>query len=503
MTDAPIPEAVDPVGPGRPLVRIEGVCKSFGSLLANDDVTIDIPAGKVLALVGENGAGKTTAMNVLAGVYLPDRGRIFTAGQALRLGSPKASVAAGIGMVHQQFKLVETLTGFENVSLALHRGRLLQPKVPDQDIRSLMDELGFDLDLSAQVWQMTLAQRQQLEILRTLAIGARVLILDEPTSVLSPLETESLFSIVGKIAASGRAAVLISHKLLEVLDVADELVVMRDGRVVHTVAARHVNVAQLARMIVGETSVRHTTRPPGPAGDHVLRVDDLEVENDLGLLAVRGVSLHVRAGELVAIVGVTGNGQIELMDAIGGLRRPRRGLVRAPRERAGRGFAYIPAQHLGEGLAPGLSVADNAILGHHRRPPFGWWLRGREMRRRAADVIDRFHVVTHPRAPVRQLSGGNLQRIVLGRELHGSPSLIVASYPTRGLDVASAAEIRNALVARAAAGAAVLVSTEEIDESLEIANRVLVMHRGEIVAERDPERLDFDELGRLMMTGRT
>ncbi len=251
MTDAPIPEAVDPVGPGRPLVRLEGVCKSFGSLLANDDVTIDIPAGKVLALVGENGAGKTTAMNVLAGVYLPDRGRIFTAGQALRLGSPKASVAAGIGMVHQQFKLVETLTGFENVSLALHRGRVLQPKLPDQDIRSLMDELGFDLDLSVQVWQMTLAQRQQLEILRTLAIGARVLILDEPTSVLSPLETESLFSIVGKIAASGRSAVLISHKLLEVLDVADELVVMRDGRVVHTVAARHMAVAQLARMNVG------------------------------------------------------------------------------------------------------------------------------------------------------------------------------------------------------------------------------------------------------------
>ncbi len=484
-----------------PLVRLEGVTKRFGPLLANDDVSFDIPAGLVVGLLGENGAGKTTAMNVLAGLYLPERGRVLIEGEPLPLGSPRASVAAGIGMVHQQFRLVETLTGFENISLGLHRGRLLQPTGTDDRIRALMAEVGFEIDLAARVWQMTLAERQQLELLRTLAVGARVLILDEPTSVLSPLETGRLFGIIRRIAASGRPVVLISHKLLEVLEVADRLVVMRAGRVVHQGPAGGVDPAWLARLIVGEREIRHGARPPGPFGDVVLRVQDLAVDNDLDLAAVRSASVTVRAGELVAIVGVTGNGQTELMDAIGGLRRYTRGHIHAPGHPGGRSFAYIPAQHLGVALAPDLPLADNAILGHQRRPPFGWWLRRHLLRERAREVAARFGVMADPAAPVRRLSGGNLQRVVLGRELHGDPALIVASYPTRGLDVAAAAQIRDALVARARAGAAVLISSEELDESLEIANRILVMHRGRIVAERDPTRLDVAELGRLVTTG--
>jgi ABC-type uncharacterized transport system ATPase subunit len=490
-----------PAAPGPPLVRIEGVTKRFGPLLANDNVTFDIPAGKVLGLLGENGAGKTTAMNVLAGLYLPDRGRILADGAPLRPGSPKAAVDARIGMVHQQFKLVETLTAFENLSLALDRGRFLQPTAPGDDLRTLMREVGFELDLTARVWQMPLAARQQLEVLRTLAVGARVLIMDEPTSVLSPLETAKLMAIVRRIAASGRAVVLISHKLLEVLEVADDLVVMRAGRVMHSGATGRIDLSELARLIVGEREVRHGSRPPGPFGAPVLRVEHLEVANDLDLPAVRDVSFEVRAGELVAIVGVTGNGQTELMDAIGGLRHHRRGRIGAPPQSGGRGFAYIPAQHLGVGLAPGLSIEDNAILGHHRRPPFGRWLQRQHTRRRALDVVGRFQVTAELGIPVRRLSGGNLQRVVLGRELHGDPRLIVANYPARGLDVASAAQIRNALVGRARDGAGVLISSEELDESLEIANRVLVMHRGRIVAERDPARIDMDELGRLITTG--
>ena len=326
-----------------PLVRLEGVTKRFGPLLANDDVCFDIPAGRVVGLLGENGAGKTTAMNVLAGLYLPEHGRVLIEGEPLPLGSPRASVAAGIGMVHQQFRLVETLTGFENISLGLHRGRLLQPTGADDRIRALMAEVGFEIDLAARVWQMTLAERQQLELLRTLAIGARVLILDEPTSVLSPLETGRLFGIIRRIAASGRLVVLISHKLLEVLEVADRLVVMRAGRVVHQGPAGGVDPAWLARLIVGEREIRHGARPPGPFGDVVLRVQDLAVDNDLDLAAVRSASVTVRAGELVAIVGVTGNGQTELMDAIGGLRRYARGHIQAPGHPGARGFAYIPA----------------------------------------------------------------------------------------------------------------------------------------------------------------
>jgi simple sugar transport system ATP-binding protein len=484
-----------------PLVRLEGVTKRFGPLRANDDVSFEVPAGQIVGLVGENGAGKTTAMNVLAGLYLPERGRILIEGEPLPLGSPRASVAAGIGMVHQQFKLVETLTGFENISLGLHRGRLLQPTGIDARIRALMAEVGFEIDLAARVWQMTLAERQQLELLRTLAVGARVLILDEPTSVLSPLETGRLFGIIRRIAASGRPVVLISHKLLEVLEVADRLVVMRAGRVVHEGPAAGVDPAWLARLVVGEREIRHGARPPGPFGEVVLRVQDLAVDNDLDLAAVRSASITVRAGELVAIVGVTGNGQTELMDAIGGLRRHTHGHIHAPGPSGGRSFAYIPAEHLGVALAPDLPLADNAILGHHRRRPFGWWLRRHLLLERTREVAARFAVMADAAAPVRHLSGGNLQRVVLGRELHGDPALIVASYPTRGLDVAAAAQIRDALVARACAGAAVLISSEELDESLEIANRILVMHRGRIVAERDPTRLDVAELGRLVTTG--
>jgi general nucleoside transport system ATP-binding protein len=501
--------ATDPaVTPGRPplatdvgppgIVRIEGLTKRFGALLANDGVSFEIPAGRVLGLVGENGAGKTTVMNVLAGLYLPDRGAVSIAGTPLRLGSPKASVAAGIGMVHQQLKLVETLTGFENLSLARDRGRLLQPAEAGAELRALMADLGFAIDLAAQVWQMPLAVRQQLEILRTLAIGAKLLILDEPTSVLAPPETVRLFQIVRRIAASGRAVVLISHKLGEVLEVADDLVVMRAGRVVHRGPAAAVDVGRLARLIVGDLG--GGSRPPGPFGAPVLRVDDLAIESDLGLAAVRGASFAVRAGELVAIVGVAGNGQTELLQAIGGV-RPYRGEI-APAGRGPRRFAYVPAQHLGVGLAPGMSIGDNAVLGQQRRPPFGWWLRRRSVRRRGREVAGSFGVTADLASPVRWLSGGNLQRLVLGRELHGEPALIVADYPTRGLDVASAGQIRRALVARASAGAAVLISSEELEESLAIANRILVMHRGEIVAEHDPRTVDGGTLGRQMTTGR-
>jgi ABC-type uncharacterized transport system ATPase subunit len=480
-------------------VAIEGVSKRFGALLANDDVSFTIPAGRVLGLVGENGAGKTTVMNVLAGIYLPDQGAVSIAGTPLRLGAPKASVAAGIGMVHQQFKLVETLSGFENLSLARDRGRFAQPSGPDAEVRRLMAELGFEIDLAAQVWQMPLAVRQQLEILRTLAIGARLVILDEPTSVLSPPETGRLFGIIKSIARSGRAVVLISHKLGEVLEVADDLVVMRGGRVVHRGAAAEVDVGRLARLIVGERELKEGSRPGGPAGAPVLRVEHLAVDGDLGLPAVRRASLEVRPGELVAIIGVAGNGQTELLQAIGGV-RPCRGRI-TPAAR-GRRFAYIPAQHLGVGLAPGMSLQDNAVLGWQRRSPFGWWLHRRALEGRGREVADRFGVAADLASPVRWLSGGNLQRLVLGRELHGEPDLIVADYPTRGLDVASASQIRRALVARASAGAAVLISSEELEESLAIANRILVMHRGEIVAEHDPRTVDQGTLGRQMTTGR-
>jgi simple sugar transport system ATP-binding protein len=487
----------------RPIASIEGISKRFGPLLAIDDVSIVLPRGRVVGIVGENGAGKTTVMNVLAGIYVPDAGAVKIEGEPLLLGSPMRAVAAGIGMVHQHFKLVETLSGAANVSLALDRGRFLQPRLVGAPVEQLLRELGFEIDLAARVWQMPLAERQQLEILRTLAAGAKILVLDEPTSVLSPIETRNLFSIVRRIASSGRTVVLISHKLNEVLAVADTVVVMRAGRVVHEGPTSVVDIPSLARLIVGNREIREGGRSEVTPGVAMLRVEGLRVLDDLGAVVVDDVSLEVRSGEIVAVVGVSGNGQTQLMEAIGALRTAERGTVVAPKNPRGRGFAYIPSQHLGTALAPNLPVSDNALLGFQRRTPFGWWLMQSDVVQHAEAVIRLFGVIAERRTPVRWLSGGNLQRLVMGREIASDPTVIVADYPTRGLDVASAAQIRTALVACAKRGCAVLMSSEELDESLEIANRLLVMHRGRIVAEQMAGSIDVTDLGRLMTMGRT
>ena len=483
-------------------ITFQDVSKSFGDLEALAGASFDIPAGRIVAFLGENGAGKTTAMNVLAGFYLPDRGRVLIDGEPLRLGTPRASLDAGIGMVHQQFKLVETLTGFENLSLALHRGRFRQPRQADPSLERLMQDLGFDLDLERTVWQMPLAIRQQLEILRVLAVGVSTLILDEPTSVLSPLETEKLFQLLRRIGDSGRSVILISHKLNEVMEAADRVIIMRNGKVVHESDVAETDQDQLASLIVGDRIIADARRPTAYIGASVLTIDALMVDDDLGLPAVQNVSLDIRAGELVALIGVAGNGQTELMDAIGGLRSIEAGSITAPKAGGHRDFAFIPAKHLGTGLAPGLDVVDNALLGYQRSAFFGRWIKKAKASAFAGDVAGRFGAKVGL-GPVSRLSGGNLQRLVLGRELHRAPSLIVAAYPTRGLDVGSAASIRDALAEQARLGAAVLFSSEELDESLAIATRLLVMHAGRIVAERDPRNVDRTELGRLMMSGAT
>jgi ABC-type uncharacterized transport system ATPase subunit len=479
-------------------VAIRGISKRFGDVVAVNDVSLDIHAGTVLGLLGENGAGKTTLMNVLTGVYLPDAGLVSVSGAPLAPGSPKAAVDAGVGMVHQDLRLVETLTGAENISLAVERGRFIRrPRLPEIVVE-LTDSLGFEVDLSARVWQLPLSQRQRLEILRVLACGTRVLILDEPTAVLSPLETRALFESIRRIARSGCAVVLISHKLEEVLGVADALAVLRAGRLVYEGQASGMGLGELARLMVGHRAVSPSERPAMQAGEVVLRVRDLVVESNLGGEVVHSVSFDVRRGELVAILGVAGNGQEELMEAIGGLRKPTAGRI----ELSGRGFGHIPAERLGVGLAPGLPVEDNTLLGLHRSPPFGPWLRRRDVRAHAGEVLEHLAVVHPGRGPIRNLSGGNLQRVLLGRELVKDHDLVIASYPTRGLDIGSAAQIRTALVDTVNRGGAVLLASEELDESLSLATTMLVMYRGRIVAQCTPDELSVERIGRLMTTGR-
>ncbi|CAH1651094.1 Autoinducer 2 import ATP-binding protein LsrA [Hyphomicrobiales bacterium] len=490
-------------GDGLPVLQVEHVTKSFGDVLANSDVSFAVPAGSVVALLGENGAGKSTAMNAVCGLYLPETGRILVDGRPVELGSPSAAVAAGVGMVHQQFKLVDTLTGYENISLATDRGRFLQRRQAPSALTDLMQEVGFQLDLAAPVWTMPLAARQQLEILRVLAQGARLLILDEPTSVLSPKETEQLFGIVKRIAASGRSIILISHKLAEIEEIADHLVVMRGGRVVFEGPNQSLTGDDIAELIIGKRVVRAGQRPQTARGERQLSVRNVSIAGRDGATVVSDVSFDVHGGELVAVLGVTGNGQSELFDAIGGLLRHSSGQIDAPRRAGRRAFAFIPSRHLGIALAPGLSLEDNALLGSQHNPPFGPWLAPARVRLHARAVLGSFGVKADPGSATRRLSGGNLQRVVLGRELASQPSLIVASYPTRGLDIASAAQIRAALAERAVAGNAVLMASEELDESLEIATRVLVMSSGRIVADLAPQQFDRVAIGRLMTAART
>jgi ABC-type uncharacterized transport system ATPase subunit len=336
-----------------------------------------------------------------------------------------------------------------------------------------------------------------------LAAGASILVLDEPTAVLSPIEARGLFQIVRRIVASGRSVALITHKLNEVLEVADDIVVMCGGRVVHVGLAAESDPDKLARLIVGEREIRDSGRPNAAIGDTVLAVDSVTVNDHRGVTAVRNASFAIRAGELVVIAGVTGNGQTELIEAISGMRPLASGAITAPRISGRRAFAYIPAQSLGTGLAPDLSVRDNAILGRQRYPPFGRWFPRKAVNARSREVLARFGVKADGRAPVRHLSGGNLQRVVLGRELLAAPSLILADYPTRGLDVAAAAQIRAALIDSARSGAAVLMSSEELEESLGIATRILVMHRGEIITDLPAADAHIDTIGRLMTWGRS
>ena len=351
-----------------PLVRLDDVSKRFGTLTANDGVTFDIAPGRIVALLGENGAGKTTVMNVLAGIYCPDAGSVAIDGRSLELGSPRASIASGVGMVHQNFRLVETLTGEENISLAIDGGRFWRRSRPNEAVTTLLADLGFNLNLSAESGRCRW-RSQQLEILRTLAAGARILLLDEPTSVLSPLESNALFTILRNIASSGRSVVVGSHKLTEVLDVANDVIVMRQGKVIHRGGAQDRDAASLVKLIVGDRIVARNARPATAVGKSILRVDRLSVLDDFDLVAVRNVSFEVRAGELVVLVGVTGNGQSELVDAIGGMRSIAAGVIVALHSPHWRGFAYIPAEHLGTGLSPNLSIADNSILGRQREAP--------------------------------------------------------------------------------------------------------------------------------------
>jgi general nucleoside transport system ATP-binding protein len=494
-----------------PALATRGVTKRFPGVLANDHVSFEVMPGEIHALLGENGAGKTTLCNVLTGLYRPDDGYVEVGGQAAQFHSPRDSQEAGIFMVHQHFALVQSLSVAENVILGWSRRRGIwhSPRRVEREIGEIAEQFHMPIDPVAKIWQLSMGEQQRVEILKALYRGARTLILDEPTTVLTPQEVLQLFETLGGMAADGTSVVFISHKLPEVLAVADRVTVLRAGQAMGTVRTADSDARSLAHLMVGRDVLltRKESKARINAGEDVLALSDISATGDLGTPALTGVSLQVRAGEILGVAGVAGNGQRELAEVIAGERpaaagtitiagRPQHG---TPWEAIDAGLGYVPEERMGVGVAPGLTIADNLILKSYREDGHGPFLNTRHAQQNATALIDSFGIVARgPKTLARELSGGNVQKLLLARELSGHPKVLVAASPTRGLDVAATESVRTLLTGSAEQGLGVLLISEDLDEVLDLADRIAVMYRGEVVGLLDRDDADVDRIGLLM-----
>jgi ABC-type uncharacterized transport system ATPase subunit len=497
-----------------PLLQMRGITTRFPGVVANDRVDFDVHAGEVHALLGENGAGKSTLMRVLFGLHHADEGDVLLDGQPLRVRSPRDAIAAGIGMIHQHFMLVPTLTVAENVALGIGRNPL--GRVRTRDVVERLVQLSGDYELgvhpAAKVWQLSVGERQRVEILKAVYHDTRLLVLDEPTAVLTPQEVEQLLIVLRRMAGAGRGLVFISHKLHEVMSFADRITVMRDGVVTGEVRPENTSRQQLADLMVGRPVKLVPDRTKRDRGAGMLAVRGLRVMGDRAHLAVDGITLDVHSGEVVGVAGVSGNGQRELAEAIAGLRPSISGsvaignhdvTVAPPRQRRACGLAYVPEERMRDGVIGTFCVWENLLLLDHGKAPFAHrgMLRRAAIRGHAADLVRAFTVRTPGLdTPTRALSGGNIQKLIMAREVSSAKLVLVASQPTRGVDIGSAEYIHARLMAARDTGLAVLVISEDLDEVLALSDRVAVMYGGQIVGVLDRDDCTLGRLG-LMMAG--
>ncbi len=494
-----------------PAIELRNIDKSFYGVFANADVNFSLAKGEVHTLLGENGAGKSTLCSVMAGLYRPDSGEMLFDGKPTVFKSPKDALAAGVGMVYQHFRLVANLTVAENLALGNPEvGLRLSQSELEAEAKELGERYDFPVDPSARIWQLSVGQQQRVEILKLLYRDAKILILDEPTAVLTPQEGESLFRAMRMLADEGRSLIFVSHKLHEVKAVSDRVTVLREGRVVGAVDTVDAEPRDLARMMVGKDLVLPTRKPNESVGDEVLVIKDLVVEDDRGLDAVDGLSITVNAGEVVGIAGVSGNGQRELAQGIVGLMKVKSGSVyldgtdvtkMSVLAKIKRGIAYVPQSRLGMGLAPGLTTEDNLALKQYREPPYskGPLLSAAAFKQKGAELIEQFDVRgVRPGLPIRLLSGGNLQKALIAREVVQDHSLLIARSPTRGLDVGATATVRDHILAERDRGIAVLLISEDLDELLALSDRLVVIYEGRIVGEMLASEATAERLGLLM-----
>ncbi len=501
------------------MLQLRNITKRFGDVTANDGVNIIVKPGTIHAIVGENGAGKSTAMRIAYGFYTPDSGEILVDGKPQVIKSPHDAISLGIGMVHQHFMLVETMTVAENIVLGAEPGNsfALDLKTAAVEIRKLSEEFKLAVNPNEPVEHLSVGQQQRVELLKALYRHARLLILDEPTAVLTPLEVEEFFAILRRMRSQGKTVIIITHKLAEVLAISDEVTVMRDGKVVGEVQTKDTNATDLARMMVGREVLLRVEKSDPKVGEAALTLNKLSVMSSQGAKKVNEVSFQVRRGEIVGIAGVEGNGQTELVEALAGLvatehlsgeinfdgknitnigARPRREL----------GIAHIPEDRHRRGLLLEFDLAENSILGVHYRPPIvstaGVFLDDNAIKQRVDGIIKQFDV-RPPNAALqaRALSGGNQQKLIIGREFHVQPKLLLVSQPTRGVDIGAIEFIHRKLVELRDSGCAILLVSAELEEVTSLADRLLIIHEGRIVGEVDPKVATLEEIGLLMTRG--
>ena len=497
------------------VLEMRDIRKEFPGVVANDGVSFDVRRGEVHALLGENGAGKSTLMNILYGLYRPDGGEIRLNGKPVSFSSAREAIHAGIGMVHQHFMLIPVMTVAENIVLGVepHIGLLLDERGAEQRVRELSEQFGLAVDPTALISDITVGQEQRVEILKALYRGADLLILDEPTAVLTPQEAAELFEIVRSLQADGKSIIFISHKLNEVLEIADRITVLRRGKTIETVPAEGATEESLARAMVGRDVLLRVDKKPGEVGGVLLSVQDLHVTDDRGIEKVRGITFDVRAGEIVGIAGVDGNGQTELIDAICGLQKIESGTVTiagrelthaSARAALDAGIGHIPEDRQRRGLVLEFSIAENIALHDYAKPPdakWGWIFPNR-MVQRARTLIREFDVRGGgPHTRAGGLSGGNQQKVVAAREIGRDPSALIAAQPTRGLDVGAIEYLHRRLVGERDEGRAILLVSLELEEILSLSDRILVIYEGQIVGEHTPD-VSEDEIGLEMLGGK-
>lgn len=494
-----------------PSVEMRNITKSFPGVLANDKVNFKAYPQEIHALLGENGAGKSTLMSILTGLYQQDTGEIFINGKESILASPKDAVNAGIGMVHQHFKLIKPFTVTENIVLGLKDLVFLDQKLTEEKLEKIVKKFGLEVDVKAKVWQLSIGEQQRVEIIKMLYRGMEIMILDEPTAVLTPSEVNELFATLRKMANEGKTVIFITHKMHEVMDFADRITILREGKSVASLLKSETSSKELAKLMVGRELDIKRMNLKNTVKDTILKLENVNALNDKGLPSLKDVSFELKGGEILGIAGVAGNGQRELSEVITGLRKITNGSIKLLNEEISdksvneiikRKVSFVPEDRHGTGLIPNLSVVENLILKDYKKKEYGnVFFDQKALSKKAKDAIKNFNIkVQNPDVPVKMMSGGNIQKLLLARETTLEPKLLVTVYPVRGLDIGATLSIHELLIKEKEKGVAILLISEDLEEIYMMADRVAVMFEGQIMGILPIDEAEIDDLG-MMMSG--